>query len=321
MVGTVFLVGAGPGDPELLTVKARRLLDEADVVLYDALTDDRLHETLLASTTTIDVGKKPNGDRTTQAEINDMLVSHASDGARVVRLKGGDPFVFGRGGEEAEYLASQNIPFEIVPGVTSAIAGPGVAGIPVTHRDHSSSVTVLTGHEDPTKDESALRWCALAEMVQAGGTLVILMGVGKLPDNVSVLKQYGLSPETPVAMVERATWADEQVVTGTLDTIVEKRDEQGIEPPAVTVIGDVVSVREELRTVVEQQLSVSTPAESVSAAPAHQPGTASSALGAQANTTTTAETAELTATDQPFRDQTAPSLLERTIIPNYDLEE
>lgn len=321
MVGTVFLVGAGPGDPELLTVKARRLLDEADVVLYDALTDDRLHETLPASTTTIDVGKKPNGDRTTQAEINDMLVSHARDGARVVRLKGGDPFVFGRGGEEAEYLASQDIPFEIVPGVTSAIAGPGVAGIPVTHRDHSSSVTVLTGHEDPTKDESALRWRALAEMVQAGGTLVILMGVGKLPDNVSVLQQYGLSPETPVAMVERATWDDEQVVTGTLDTIVENRDEHGVAPPAVTVIGDVVTVREELRTVVEEQLTVSTPAESVSAVPAQQTGTASSALVTETNTTTTAETAELTATDQPFRNQTAPSLLERTVIPNYDLEE
>jgi len=312
MAGTVYLVGAGPGDPELLTVKARRLLDEADVVLYDALTDDRLHETLPSSTTTIDVGKKPDGRRTTQAEINDLLVSHARDGETVVRLKGGDPFVFGRGGEEAEHLADAGVPFEIVPGVTSAIAGPGIAGIPVTHRTHSSSVTVLTGHEDPTKDESALRWQALAEMVRAGGTLVILMGVGKLPENVSVLKQHGLPNDTPVAMVERATWDDEQVVTGTLETIVDIRDEAGIEPPAVTVIGDVVTVREKLQRVVEQQ---------VPSQRSEQPvPTAAPALAADSKPTVTADAAELTATDQPFREQTVPSLLERT-TPNYDLEE
>jgi uroporphyrin-III C-methyltransferase len=243
--GKVYLVGAGPGDPDLLTVRARRIIDTADLVMYDSLVDERVVEGLPAGTTTIDVGKKPgpDGRRTTQAEIERWMVDNARAGRTVARLKGGDPGVFGRGGEEAEHLASENVPFEVVPGVTSAVAAPGVAGIPVTHREHASAMTVITGHEDPTKSESALDWDALAATVSAGGTLLILMGVRRLPENAAVLRDHGVPAETPVAMIEKATWEDEQTVTGTLDSIVTARNEAGIEPPALTVVGDVVESR------------------------------------------------------------------------------
>jgi uroporphyrin-III C-methyltransferase len=242
--GTVYLVGAGPGDPDLLTVKARRLLDEADVVLHDSLVGDGVVESIPDGVCVENVGKRADGERTPQAEINERLVQEAGAGRDAVRLKGGDPCVFARGGEEAEHLARHGVPFEVVPGITSAIAAPGVAGIPPTHRDHASTLAVVTGHEDPTKADSALDWDALSGLVSAGGTLVILMGVGRLPDNTAALRTAGVDPETPVAMVERATLPDERVVTGTLDTIVDRADESGIEPPAVTVVGDVVGVRE-----------------------------------------------------------------------------
>ncbi len=240
--GTVYLVGSGPGDPDLLTVKAARLLESADVVLHDKLPGpDILGE--ISADRREDVGKRAHGEGTSQAYINDRLVELAHDGKDVVRLKGGDPTVFGRGGEEMRYLADHDVPFEVVPGITSAIAGPGVAGIPVTHRDHASSVTVVTGHEDPEKDESAVDWGALAD---AGGTIVVLMGVTRLPDYTAALRDAGMDPDTPVAMVERATWSDQQVATGTLATIVEARDAVGIEPPAITIIGDVAGIREEV---------------------------------------------------------------------------
>jgi len=250
----VYLVGAGPGDPDLLTVKARRVIDDADVVLYDSLTGDGIVGSLPEDTTAVDVGKKPgpDGERTTQAEIERLLVRHARAGRTVARLKGGDPGVFGRGGEEAQHLGAENVPFEIVPGLTSAVAAPGVAGIPVTHREHASSLTVITGHEDPSKAESALAWPALSETVRAGGTLLILMGVRRLPENVAALREHGVDAGTPVAMIEKATWDAETTVTGTLDTIVEVRDEAGIEPPAVTVVGDVVGVREEIQACLDR---------------------------------------------------------------------
>ncbi|WP_049924137.1 uroporphyrinogen-III C-methyltransferase [Halopiger djelfimassiliensis] len=238
--GTVYLVGSGPGDPELLTVKAKRLLERADVVLHDKLPGPEIIE-LLPADRREDVGKRAGGERTPQSAINERLVELASEGKSVVRLKGGDSFVFGRGGEEAQYLAAHEIPFEVVPAVTSAIAAPAVAGIPVTHRDHASSVSFVTGHEDPTKDESAVDWAALAA---TGGTIVVLMGVGRLPDYTAALREAGMDPETPVALVERGTWPGQQVATGTLETIVDVRDEEGIEPPAVTVIGDVAGTRE-----------------------------------------------------------------------------
>ena len=239
-LGTVYLVGSGPGDPELLTVKARRLLEEADYVLHDRLPGPRIID-LLPADRSEDVGKRAHGDSTPQSEINERLVELARDGNDVVRLKGGDSFVFGRGGEEAEYLAANGIPFEVVPAVTSAIAAPGVAGIPVTHRDHASTVSIVTGHEDPTKAESAVNWEALA---RTGGTIVVLMGVTRLPQYTTALEEAGMAPDTPVAMVERATWPNQQVATGTIETITEVRDEVGIEPPAVTVIGEVAATRE-----------------------------------------------------------------------------
>ena len=242
MTGTVSLVGSGPGDPDLLTVKARRLLEEADVVLHDKLPGPDIID-MIPEDRREDVGKRAGGERTPQSEINARLVELAREGKDVVRLKGGDPFVFGRGGEEAAYLADHDVPFEVVPGVTSAIAGPAVAGIPVTHRDHASSVSFVTGHEDPTKAESAVDWEALAA---TGGTIVVLMGVGRLPDYTAALREAGMDPGTPVALVERATWPDQQVATGTLDTIVDARDEGGIEPPAITVIGDVAGERDRL---------------------------------------------------------------------------
>jgi uroporphyrin-III C-methyltransferase len=238
--GTVYLVGSGPGDPDLLTVRARDLLESADVVLHDKLPGPEIID-LIPEERREDVGKRAGGERTPQSETNERLVELAREGKSVVRLKGGDPFVFGRGGEETAYLADHDVPFEVVPGVTSAIGGPAVAGIPVTHRDHASSVSFVTGHEDPTKEESAVDWEALAA---TGGTVVVLMGVGKLPDYTAALREAGLAPDTPVALVERATWPDQRVATGTLDTIVDARDEAGIEPPAITVIGDVAGERE-----------------------------------------------------------------------------
>ena len=244
MTGTVYLVGSGPGDPELLTMKARRLIDRADVVLHDKLPGPEILETIPEAKRE-DVGKRAGGEWTPHEYTNRRLVELATEGKTVVRLKGGDPFVFGRGGEEAEHLAEHEIPFEYVPGVTSAIAGPGVAGIPVTHRDHASSVSFVTGHEDPTKSESAIDWAALAK---TGGTIVVLMGVGKLPMYVDELLSAGLVAETPVALIERATWPEQRVALGTLETIVDVRDEEGIQPPAITVIGDVAGTRERVVT-------------------------------------------------------------------------
>jgi len=239
-VGTVYLVGSGPGDPELLTVKARRLIDEADVVLHDKLPGPEILGEI-PDAKREDVGKRADGEWTPQEYTNRRLVELAHDGNTVVRLKGGDPFVFGRGGEEMEHLAANEIPFEVVPGISSAIGGAGVAGIPVTHRDHVSSVSFVTGHEDPHKTESATDWEALAD---TNGTLVVLMGVGKLPLYTSALIEAGMDPETPVTLVERATWPEMTVASGTLETIVDVRDTEGIEPPAITIIGSVASIRD-----------------------------------------------------------------------------
>ncbi|KTG08010.1 CobA protein [Haloprofundus marisrubri] len=223
-----------------MTVKAQRLLEEADVVLHDKLPGPEILGQIPEEKRE-DVGKRAGGEWTPQEYTNKRLVELAREGKTVVRLKGGDPFVFGRGGEEAEHLASEGIPFEVVPGITSAIGGPAVAGIPVTHRDHASSVSFVTGHEDPTKEESAVNWEALAA---TGGTIVVLMGVGKLPDYTKALRSAGMNPETPVALVERATWPNMRVATGNLEDIVDVRDEYDIEPPAITVIGEVAGTRE-----------------------------------------------------------------------------
>lgn len=245
-VGIVHLVGAGPGDPELLTVKARRLLGEADVVLHDSLVGDAIIEACTGpSKTIVNVGKVPgDGRRWRQSDINRYMVEMANSWDTVVRLKGGDPCVFGRAGEEAEYLAARGIQFEIVPGVTSAIAAPEVAGIPVTHREISSSFTVLTGHEAASKDERSVDWEGFARRVDRGETVVIMMGVNRLPEYVGALRESGVADETPVAMIEKATWQTQQTVTATIGTIVDAAASADIQPPATTVIGDVVRSRE-----------------------------------------------------------------------------
>jgi uroporphyrin-III C-methyltransferase len=239
--GKVYLVGSGPGDPELLTLKARRLIDNAEVVIFDQLPGKAILDSMPINAEKIDVGKYAGNHTMTQSEINELLVLKAKEGKRVVRLKGGDPYVFGRGGEEAEVLAAEGIEFEVVPGITSAIAVPAYAGIPVTHRESTSMVTFITGHEDPTKPESGLDWETLAKFE---GTIVILMGVKMLGRNAEELIKYGKDPSTPVAVIERGTRSDQRVTVGTLANIAELAKEYKIKAPAITVIGDVVRMHD-----------------------------------------------------------------------------
>ena len=237
--GKVYLVGAGPGETELLTLKAKRLLETAEVVVYDYLA----HVSLLdyaKKAEKIYVGKTAGRHTLSQTEINALLVKKAKEGKTVVRLKGGDPFIFGRGGEEAEELARAGIPFEIVPGITSAIAVPAYAGIPLTHRAFASSVAFITGHEDPTKTNSSIRWEHLAKGVD---TLVFLMGVGRLPFIVEQLRRYGRSKETPVAIIRWGTLPQQQTILGNLGNIIEKAKEAQLKPPAIIVVGEVVQLR------------------------------------------------------------------------------
>lgn len=241
--GKVCLVGAGPGDPGLLTLKGARCLREADVVVYDHLVGEGILAHLGEGAERIFVGKEAGRHTLSQDGINRLLAEQALAGKTVVRLKGGDPFVFGRGGEEAEYLQERGIPFEIVPGITSAVAAPAYAGIPVTHRSLASSFAVLTGHEDPAKAESAIAWDRLATAVD---TLVFLMGVGNLAQITSRLIQHGRSPETPAAVIRWGTTASQESVTGTLATIAEEINRAGLQPPAVLVVGEVVELRQRL---------------------------------------------------------------------------
>lgn len=241
--GKVYLVGSGPGDPELLTLKARRLIDSAEVIIYDQLPGKAILDSMPASAEKIDVGKCAGNHTMNQTEINKVLVQKAKEGKMVVRLKGGDPYVFGRGGEEAEVLVAEGIEFEVVPGITSAISVPAYAGIPVTHRESTSMVTFITGHEDPAKPESWLDWETLAKF---GGTIVILMGVKMLNRNVEELMKHGKDPDTPVAIIERGTRADQRVTVGTLANIAELAKARKVKAPAITVIGDVVKLHDVL---------------------------------------------------------------------------
>ncbi|MCX9024896.1 MAG: uroporphyrinogen-III C-methyltransferase [Candidatus Methanoperedens sp.] len=243
MTGKVYLVGSGPGDPELLTIKAKRLIESAEVILYDQLPGEAILKMLPESAEKIDVGKYAGNHKLSQWQINELLVKRAKEGKIVVRLKGGDPYLFGRGGEEAQTLAQEGIEVEIVPGITSAIAVPAYAGIPITHRDYASMVTFITGHEDPEKEDTALDWELLARFK---GTLVILMGVSMLPRNVKELVKHGKSIDTPVAVIERGTRPDQRVTIGTLADIVGLCKQRNVKAPAITVIGDVVKLHHEL---------------------------------------------------------------------------
>ena len=240
----VYLVGAGPGDPGLITLKGLQCLEAADVVLYDRLVDERLVARARADAEVTEVGKVPGQEGNPQQAINALIIDRAKEGKQVARLKGGDPFVFGRGSEEAEALAKEGIPFQVVPGVTSAVAAPAYAGIPLTDRRFASSFTVVTGTESSDKDDSAVAWDKLA---QAGGTLVVLMGWDALEGIAATLISEGRSGETPVALIQWGSEPYQRTVVGTLADIAGKAEESGLAPPVVAVIGDTVKLRERLQ--------------------------------------------------------------------------
>jgi uroporphyrinogen III methyltransferase / synthase len=245
---TVYLVGAGPGDPGLLTVRARELLDSCDAVVYDALANPDLLARREGDSRPAPelhfVGKRGGDGRSSrQEDINDLLVRLGREGKRTVRLKGGDPLVFGRGSEEAQALAAAGVPFEIVPGVTAGIAAPAYAGIPVTHRGLATSVTFVTGHEDPAKDETQTDWAALA---RAGGTIVLYMGVKRLPEIAAALAAGGLPADTPAAAVQWGTYAKQRTVLATLATLAERAEAARLGAPVIVVIGRAVQLREEI---------------------------------------------------------------------------
>ncbi len=237
----MYLVGSGPGDPGLFTIKGLRLIQGADAIVYDRLAPESLLAHAKPGAELIYVGKKPGNPSMAQEEINALLVDLGRAGKTVVRLKGGDPYIFGRGGEEALDLIDAGIPFETVPGVTSGVAAPAYAGIPVTHRGISTSVAFITGHEDPTKGRSDVDWSKVAN---GADTLVLYMGIGRLKEISSELISAGKSPDTPVACVRWGTIPEQRTVTGTLRDIAEKVAEANLKPPAITVVGDVVSLRD-----------------------------------------------------------------------------
>ena len=241
--GIVYLVGAGPGDAGLMTVRGAELLGHADVVFYDALVNPDLLRLAPTTARIIYGGKRAKDHAIPQEELNQLLVSEARQGKCVVRLKGGDPYVFGRGGEEAEELAAANVSFEVVPGISSVIAGLNYAGIPITHREHCSSFTVITGHEDPTKDETSIDW---AQVAKIPGTKVVLMGVERIGQIADQLVAQGMSKDVPVAMVRWGTTGQQKTIQGTLATIADVVKETRFTAPAVTVIGDVVKLRDKL---------------------------------------------------------------------------
>jgi uroporphyrinogen III methyltransferase / synthase len=245
--GKVFLVGAGPGDPDLLTLRAAELLKKAEVVIYDRLIQEGVLAYCAPSAERIYMGQPVGKHESRQEEVHELLLQKARERKLVVRLKGGDPFLFGRGGEEIEFLAEHRIPFEVVPGVSSALAAPLAACIAVTHRDAASSVTIVTGHEART-DPGRICWQALSLM----DTLVFLMSVHNLRHISSKLVEHGRNPETPAAMIQMAFWPDQRIVTGTLANIADEVERAGVKPPATLVVGDVVRLRERLASLTNE---------------------------------------------------------------------
>jgi len=250
--GIVYLIGAGPGDPELLTLKALKFIKEADVALVDDLVGEEIKNLVKKECEVIEVGKRAGKHKMSQEEINSLMLSLAKEGKRVARVKGGDPFVFGRGGEEAEFLAKNGIRFRVVPGISSAIAAPEYAGIPLNHRRYSPAILMLTGREKEEKkgeggkegERERIRW---EEIAKLDATLVILMGISNLERNIERLLRGGKNPDTPVAIIENATTPKQRVVEGKLSNIVEISKREGVKAPAVIVIGDVVSLRNLLK--------------------------------------------------------------------------
>lgn len=250
--GKVFLVGAGPGDPGLITVRARSLIESCDVLVYDYLANADLKTWIKPGCECIYVGKRPGRHSISQEKIEDILVEQASAGKLVVRLKGGDPFIFGRGGEEACRLRAAGIAFEVVPAVTAALGAAACAGIPLTHREHSSSVCFLTGHEDIERGDMHVDF---AKFAQAGGTLCIYMGMGHISDITEKLIAGGLSPKTPVAVIEWATLPRQRSLRATLETVAEAKDKAGLKPPAIVIVGEVARYYDELNWFEHRPLS------------------------------------------------------------------
>jgi len=242
--GILYLIGAGPGDPKLITLRGKECIQSADVLIYDYLANPIFLSWANPKAEIIYVGKKGGTDHIQQEEINELILQKVSTGKKVARLKGGDPFIFGRGGEEAEILADQGIPFEIIPGITSAIAVPAYAGIPLTHRRFTSTVAFITGHEDPTKEGSNINW----EKISTGaGTLVFLMSMARLPHIVSQLHKNGLSPQTPVAIIQWGTRPRQKTLVADLQSIVKRVSEERVGAPSIIVVGDVVQLRDKLQ--------------------------------------------------------------------------
>lgn len=242
--GIVYLVGVGPGDPGLITLKAIEKIKAADVLVYDHLANKKFLEYAKRDAEVIYVGKRGGCHTMPQKEINSILLRKAEEGKVVARVKGGDPFIFGRGGEEAEALVDAGIPFEVVPGVTAGVAAPAYAGIPITHRDFTTTATFITGHEDPTKAESNLYWDRIATGV---GTIVFFMGMARLEENMNKLMANGRDPNTPVALIRWGTTPEQETLVGTVADITAKAKAANFKPPAITVVGGVVSLREKLR--------------------------------------------------------------------------
>jgi uroporphyrin-III C-methyltransferase len=238
--GKVFICGAGPGDPKLFTLRAMELLKTCDVILYDRLVGKEIIDQIPAGTEKMYVGRAVGDPTTHQDRTNELMVKYAKKGKAVLRLKGGDPFIFGRGAEEAEYLIRHGIKFEVVPGITSAIASPAYAGVPLTHRRHSSSVAIVTGHEGAEKDELTVRWDRLADAVD---TIVVLMGIGQLDQISGDLVKAGMKRSTKVAIIGNGTTDKQRVVRGTLGTIARMSKKADVKPPAVIVIGRVAGLK------------------------------------------------------------------------------
>jgi len=242
--GKVYLVGAGPGDPGLITVRGLECIKRADAIVYDYLSSAAFLKYAGSGTELIYVGKKQGAHTLPQNQINQLIITKAGQGLVVVRLKGGDPFIFGRGGEEAQALAEAGIPFEVVPGITSAIAAPAYAGIPLTHRDYSSALAFVTGHENPEKIESSVDWTSLAKGM---GTLIFFMGVKNLPHIVSQLVSHGMVSDTPIGLVRWGTTPKQKTITGTLENIVSRVQAAGFKAPAIIVVGKVVNLRDSIQ--------------------------------------------------------------------------
>ncbi|MEK7842553.1 MAG: uroporphyrinogen-III C-methyltransferase, partial [Deltaproteobacteria bacterium] len=241
--GKVYLIGAGPGDPGLITLKAIECIKEADVVVYDYLANKKFLEYAGKGAEIIYVGKIGGAHTLPQEDINKLIIEKAKKGKVIARLKGGDPFIFGRGGEEAEEIVGAGIAYEVVPGVTAGVAAAAYAGIPLTHRDFTTTVAFITGHEDPTKDESNIYWDKISTGI---GTLVFYMGIGNLEPNMKKLMENGRSPDTPVALIRWGTTPEQETLVGTIADIAGKAKAAKLKSPAITVVGGVVSLRDKL---------------------------------------------------------------------------